>query len=429
MGIMRSAKRSCMALGIALVVGLTLQGCGESADAPNGGTQAVQTEAASGLFGDDVVFLQTHTDAVVLSDDSGRAQVIVVPEYQGRVMTSTTAGSTGPSFGWINRELIASGETLPHMNPYGGEDRFWLGPEGGQFALFFKGGDPFEFEHWQTPALIDTEPFEFKEQARDSATFEKEAMLTNYSGAQFTFRIERAVSLLGPERAAEVLGVGDLSGVEMVAFETVNTLTNTGASAWTKETGLLSIWILGMFRPSPKTTVVVPFVSGDEATRGPKVNDTYFGKVPEDRLRVTDDVLFFRGDGQHRSKIGVSPRRAKPVAGSYDAGGRVLTIVQFNQPQGATDYVNSMWEMQDAPFAGDAVNSYNDGPPEPGAKPMGPFYELETSSPAAPLAPGESILHIHRTFHFQGDEDSLNEIALSVLGVSLEEIRGAFGHR
>ena len=59
----------------------------------------------------------------------------------------------------------------------------------------------------------------------------------------------------------------------------------------------------------------------------------------------------------------------------------MLTLVQYDQPEGATDYVNSMWEIQKEPFAGDVVNSYNDGPPAPGAKPLGPFYELETSSP------------------------------------------------
>jgi len=85
-----------------------------------------------------------------------------------------------------------------------------------------------------------------------------------------------------------------------------------------------------------------------------------------------------------------------------------------------------MWELQDAPYAGDVVNSYNDGPPEPGAKAMGPFYELETSSPAAALAPGDSITHIHRTFHLQGDEAALDRLARGVLGVSLAEIRDAF---
>ena len=37
------------------------------------------------------------------------------------------------------------------MNVFGGEDRFWLGPEGGQFALYFKPGDPFDLDHWQVP--------------------------------------------------------------------------------------------------------------------------------------------------------------------------------------------------------------------------------------------------------------------------------------
>ncbi len=378
-----------------------------------------------GSFGDDVKFLSAHTDAITLSDAAGMAQVVVVPAYQGRVMTSTTGGAEGPSFGWINRELIASGKTLAHMNPYGGEDRFWLGPEGGQFALFFKKGDPFDLDHWQTPAMMDTEPFEVVSQSRDSVVFKKESTLVNYSGATFSFRIGRTVNLLDPKRVGELLGIGDASGVGLVAYETVNTLTNTGTAPWTKETGLLSIWILGMFKPSPETTIVIPIQQGPESALGPKVNDAYFGKVPAERLRVEERTLFFSGDGTYRSKIGISPRRAKPIAGSYDAGGKVLTLVQFNQPQGKTDYVNSMWEMQKEPFAGDTVNSYNDGPPSPGAKPLGPFYELETSSPAAALAPGESITHLHRTFHFQGDEAALDPISAKALGVALADVQRA----
>jgi hypothetical protein len=91
-----------------------------------------------------------------------------------------------------------------------------------------------------------------------------------------------------------------------------------------------------------------------------------------------------------------------------------------------TDYVNSLWKLQDNPFSGDAENSYNDGPPTPGAKPMGPFYELESSSPAAALAPGESLTHTHRTIHLTGPEPELDAIAKATLGVSLEDIKAAF---
>ncbi len=88
-----------------------------------------------------------------------------------------------------------------------------------------------------------------------------------------------------------------------------------------------------------------------------------------------------------------------------------------------------MWEIQKEPFAGDVVNSYNDGPPEPGKKPLGPFYELETSSPAAALAPGASLTHVHRTFHVQGDAKDLDALALELLGVSLATIEKALSVR
>jgi hypothetical protein len=340
-------------------------------------------------------------------------------------MTSTAEGKGGLSFGWINRDLISSGKIAQHINVYGGEDRFWLGPEGGQFSIFFKKNVPFDLEHWFTPDPIDTEPFELVSKSANSAVLKKDMQLENYSGSIFNLRVDREVQVLEQKQALESLGVTPAKTVKMVAFESDNKVTNTGDKNWEKETGLLSIWILGMFNPSPKTTIVVPFNAGPEDKLGLIVNDAYFGKVPADRLRIKDGVLFFSGDGQYRSKIGLSPQRARPVAGSYDAVNKVLTIVQYNKPSGLADYVNSMWEIQKEPYKGDVVNSYNDGPAQPGAKPLGPFYELETSSPAAALKPGETISHIHRTFHLQGPEADLDPIAKAILGVSIDEIKSA----
>jgi hypothetical protein len=82
-----------------------------------------------------------------------------------------------------------------------------------------------------------------------------------------------------------------------------------------------------------------------------------------------------------------------------------------------------MWEQQARPFAGDVVNAYNDGPTEPGKPSLGGFYELETSSPAAALAPGASIEHVHTTLHVVGDPGSaasLAAFAQRVLGVPIE---------
>jgi len=375
-------------------------------------------------FKDDLEFLQQHKDVIVL--EKGLAKVALITDYQGRIMTSTVDGDNGLSFGWINRELIASGEQLPHINVFGGEDRFWLGPEGGQYSIFFKKDDLFDLEHWQTPAAIDWDPFEVVSTSKTNAVFQKNIQLTNYSDTKFNLEVTREIKLLNPDQISENLGINLGSNIKMVGFESINTINNTGDKAWNKEGGLLSIWILGMFNPSPSTTIVVPFKEGTEAELGRVVNDTYFGKVPADRLVVKDDVMFFSGDGNYRSKIGLSPQRSKPILGSYDSANNVLTLVQYTLPKGATDYVNSMWELQDKPYGGDVVNSYNDGPAEPGAKPLGPFYELETSSPAAALQPGGLLTHVHRTIHLMGSENDLNQISEKTLSVSLEEIKGVF---
>ena len=389
------------------------------------GCGTAHSSAAIQTFGDDLAFLKEHCDVVVLADSTGQGQVAVIPEMQGRIMTSTAGGTKGLSFGWVNRELIASGQIAQHINTFGGEDRFWLGPEGGQFSIFFAKGVPFDFEHWFTPAPIDTEPFELTFKSGEKAAFRRTMQLENYSGTVFDVRVDREIRVLERHEAEAALGVPVDSAVKMVAFESQNKVTNVGTKPWQKATGLLSIWILGMFNPSPATTIVIPFNTGSEARLGPIVNDAYFGKVPAERLVVKDGVMFFSGDGQYRSKIGLSPRRAKDVCGSYDAANKVLTIVQYNKPLGVVDYVNSMWELQEHPYRGDTINSYNDGPPAPGAKPLGPFYELETSSPAAALAVGETILHTHRTFHVTGNEPDLDTIAKAILGVSLAEITSA----
>lgn len=387
----------------------------------------MSTHAFAASFSDDIAFLRKHTSVIVLTDRTAQAQVAVVPAWQGRIMTSTATGGNGTSYGWVNRELIASGKLQPHINVFGGEDRFWLGPEGGQYSIFFAPGAKFDLEHWFTPAAIDTEPFELVSQSSDRVTCRRRIALTNYSGTRLQLEVTREIRLVSVDEALKAHGVPPPRGLKAVAFESVNTIKNTGPAAWRKETGLLSIWILGMFNASPSATVVVPFKAGSVQKLGPVVNDTYFGKVPADRLKVDDAVLYFRADAAYRSKIGFSPQRALPRMGSYDPAARALTLVSFTFPAGATEYVNSMWEIQKAPYAGDVINSYNDGPPKPGATQMGNFYELESSSPALALAPGASATHTHRTLHLEGDEAALDAISKQVLGAGLGQIKRAFG--
>ena len=374
-----------------------------------------------GTFAYDLDFLsQYYNDLVVLQDD--KSSIIISPALQARVMTSTANGQEGQSFGWINYDLIASGERLEHFNPLGGEERLWLGPEGGQFSIYFKPGTPFEFNNWYVPKELDSESFTLLSRTTSSSHFEKRMNLVNYSGANFDIKVDRTISLLTPTQMLNALGITLPESVKAVGFETINTLMNTGKNAWNKDSGMLSIWILSMFNPSDRTTVIIPFKAGDTAKFGKIVTDDYFGKVPEDRLALADSVLLFKADGQKRGKIGISALRAKPFMGSFNAVNKVLTIAHFSLPEGKTEYVNSQWAYQENPFKGDVVNAYNDGPLEEGPQ-LGPFYELESSSPAAALQPGEKLTHVHQTYHFEGDQKSLNGIALQLLGVSLDNLK------
>jgi hypothetical protein len=386
---------------------------------------AAQQTVSAASFADDIEFLRKHTEVIVLSSKDGQSKVAVAPAWQGRVMTSTAGGDSGDGFGWINRELIASGKLQPHINVFGGEDRFWLGPEGGQFALFFSKGAPFDLEHWFTPPAIDTMPYAVGARSASEVEFKAEFAVTNFSGTRFEVAVNRKVRLLSSSEGWKRLGVTAPAGVSMVAFATENKITNEGQDAWKKETGLLSIWILGMFKPSPSETIVVPIKEGSDLKLGVKVTSDYFGKVPAERLSVKENVVFLSGDGKYRSKIGINPKRTKGMLGSYDSDSKVLTIVKFTRPRSVADYVNSQWKMQTDPYSGDAANSYNDGPPTPGAKPLGPFYELESSSPAAALAPKKSLSHTHWTIHLKGSEESLDVIARGVLGIALSEIKSA----
>lgn len=382
--------------------------------------------AAAPAYDEDVAFLRKHTEIIELT--AGTARVAIAPAYQGRVMTSTASASGGTGFGWINPEVIATGikpeseraDLAKHIHVFGGEERLWFGPEGGPFALFFPPKVPQTFANWKTPAAMDTEPFALVGQATTTgATFSKSLQLPNRAGTVFSIDVKRSITLT-PQDSLQ------LCGVSAVAYTTTNTVRNSGDKAWTKETGAPSIWLLGMFKPTPGTTIVIPFVPGDAAKLGPKANTEYFGKIPATRISFKDDVLFFKGDGTERGKLGIPPKRSKGIAGSWQKDTGTLTLLRIepaNHPASAKwPFVDSQWKEDVDPFGGDVINSYNDGPPEPGAKPLGPFYELETSSPALFLKPGESYTHSQTTIHLTGPRESLDAIAKHSLGVGLDEI-------
>ncbi len=391
----------------------------------------IAPSSAAPDYTEDLAFLRAHTPIIELR--SGDARVALAPAWQGRVMTSTPGGDNARAMGWIHRPVIEAGIKPEaertgldkHIHVFGGEERLWFGPEGGPYSLFFPPGVPQEFTHWKTPALIDTEPFVVESSSETSAIFTKSATLSNRAGSELTMDIRRKVEVLDDAGVGILLGITPAGEIRTVAYRSSNTVTNRGDKAWTRETGLPSIWILGMFPPTPATTIVIPL--NPESDAKPNTNYTGFGPIPADRATVTGNHLFFKGDGQARGKLGVPPSRAMPFSGCWQADSGVLTLLHTPLPDDVAKlpYVDSQWKEDGDPYAGDVINSYNDGAPEPGAKPLGPFWELETSSPALALAPAASHTHQQTTLHLTGPREALDPIAKKVLGVSLDEIENA----
>lgn len=412
-------KKNLQSLSIIIMIISSCNNPGQK-QGPQNDTSSFQ----NGSFGYDLDFLQKQDDKlIVLGNDSGEARVIVSSKYQAKVFTSTADGNNGLSFGWINYKAFA-GKPDAHMNAYGGENRFWLGPEGGKFSLFFKPDSPMVFAKWKTPASFDTEPWTVMSKTGQAVTMQKNMQLTNYRGTELEVSVKRSVKILtSAEISKNIKFIPDTS-VKVVAYQTDNAITNNGKNEWTETTGMPCIWMLDMFKPSPATVIVIPFKNAGGKTFSEIATTNYFGEIPAERLKHTDDILYFKADGMSRGKLGISPGYAKPVAGSYDPQKKVLTIITFDLDT-AAKYLNQEWNTSKPSFSGDAVNAYNDGRLGDGSQ-MGPFYEIESVSPAAFLKPGQSLSHKHVVFHFTGDEKKLDTIAQKLLGVALAEIKSAF---
>jgi hypothetical protein len=381
-------------------------------------------EFEKGTFGYDLNYLSEKDSVIVLTGNGNQSQVIVSPKYQAKVFTSSAEGLSGKSLGFVNYKALDSNVIDEHMNGYGGENRFWIGPEGGKYSVYFQPEAEQVYDNWHTPKPIDTETWKIVAAGAQSVSLEKEMEVTNYLGNQLKLKVDRSISLIESQAITSELAIEVNSGLKTVAYTTINRITCLNDFAWTKETGTICIWMLDMFNTAPQAVTVVPFNEGSESELGKIVTSDYFGEIPADRLKTDEKAVYLKTDGKYRSKLGLNGKRTKAIAGNYDPDSRRLTIITFDVDKDAV-YLNQEWNPTKDPLTGDALNAYNDGPLEDGSI-MGPFLELESVSPAAFLSPGESLSHRHSVYHFIGEEPDLNPIAEKLLGVSVDKIKTIF---
>ncbi len=368
-------------------------------------------------FGQDVEFLRQHGEVFVLGKSWDKARVVVSAKYQGKVFTSTFNGMQGDSLGYINYEAFAKVTPGAHMNGFGGENRLWIGPEGGEYSLFFAPNTPQVYANWYTPKAVDTEPWEVVDSSFANIVMRKAMEMKNYKGCTLRFTVEREVVLLEKKQISDALQGANIGGVNCVAYATYNTITNTDTKPWTTETGGVCLWLMDMLPVSDHCVCILPLAEGAGL---PAVTSSYFGTVPPNRLWEVPGAVILKADGKYRSKVGVPPAVCVGRAGCYDAQRGVLTVVTFDS-DATKPYLNQLWEPNAHPLGGEVLHAYNDGPLEDGTL-MGPFLELESSSPAAFLGKEEKLKHTHSVFHFAGEREVLDKLSANLLGVSFRYI-------
>ena len=304
-------------------------------------------------FQKDLGFLSKYTNTIVLHQ--GNQHIIVTPEWQGRIMTCTATGEEGKSHGWINYSFIEEQRQDPNINPFGGIDRLWIGPLGSQFSLYYQ-GKKFDDKYWHVPHDFDRKPFEVIKVGKNFVQMKSAMKLSNFIGTEFSIHIERRINLISLNVINRLLEVEIPSEVDVIAFESVNTMINEGKQ-WDDDLGTLALWSLGQFQGNDKTAIIIPYKSEGVS----KYINTYLAEIPDERISHLDSVVLFKGDGKFRSKIGIPPQVTIPLFGSIDLQNNLLIIIQF-QFENDYHYFNSNLGYQENPYEGDVVSVYNNNP-------------------------------------------------------------------
>ncbi|RED96026.1 DUF6786 family protein [Marinoscillum furvescens] len=359
--------------------------------------------------------IQHHTPLVELSVPGSAATIAVAPAFQGKVMIANSDYPSGSTIGWINREALKSYPCTG--GEVGGLERIWLGPLGSQFSLYYQQIFPLDEDNWSVPPPLATGSFKTINRSRSSIAMCMNMELTNYIGTNFQVSLQRKITLLNKRTVTKNLAVSLENTVDLVAYTTEHVLTNTGWAPWKKTTGLLGLWSANMLEGTPHTTVIIPLK--DATTRDAIY--TYFGPLDSTRLLLQNNLLYFKADGNYRSKIGIPPLLAPDRFASYSPEHNLLTVVTY-QKTTDTLYFNSNVSIQKEPYHGEVIPIYNNGTMDylPSATPT--FYELESTSAMRPLYPGDSLSHQQTTYHFKGTPSELNHIFRQVFNTDLVKI-------
>jgi uncharacterized protein DUF6786 len=366
------------------------------------------------------VVRQSGNDAYELRGRHAQPLALVAPSLSARVMATTFDGENGSVNGFVDAQAFREGMRDIWDN-WGGEERYWLAPEGGQFGLMFQGKENC-FANYHVQAGFNNQSYTVTsfDEGSNSLTMEASFELQNAAGTRFNIHSTRRITALDDCPYA----VGGGSDVKSVGFESTSKVVNAGYNAWTRETGCLAHWHLGQFLLGPRVVAIIPFRQC--ATSDPPVREDYFrefcidGKMPPERYCVRDGFVLLKADGKYRTKIGQNRTRATGLIASYNLDNDMMTFLDYDfYPR--LEYAASYWYEQADPFHGDCISVSAEGPEVTGG-PDGRCYELEALSPAMFLAPDQSFTFRTRTMHVRGPRREMATICRRQLGVEVSTL-------
>jgi len=195
---------------------------------------------------------------------------VVVCERGARLISLKISNS--PNLLWVNPAL---NKVLEKKEWNTGGLRVWISPERN---FFYR--KPDTFGEWFCPKTLDPNNYKFIE-AEEKAVLEGKIELKDmFTGEVLKGFIRREFSL---EKAGENEAVVNIKE----ALLTENTISTK-----------VNLWAL--LQVIPPGTVVVPVKEGAEPVH-------YFKPIPSDRIKVTDEAVFFKIDGNYVCKLGVKP--------------------------------------------------------------------------------------------------------------------------
>lgn len=356
----------------------------------------------------------------VLTGRNRQRKVLVCPQLAGRVLGTSFSGESGTFGGYINHRAFTEGMKDAWDN-WGGEERYWLCPEGGQYGLMFR--DKREsFSHYHVQDGINNQPYEVTEASPHGSFLRMRSRmrLQNKQGTNFDVEVARHISPL--DNCPYANGCG--SSVDVVGFQSESTLSNIGQIPFSRDTGALAHWHIGQFPVGKHTIAAIPYRAS--SSEDPPIREDYFkdfclgGFMPRHHYSKLNNCVLLKADGRVRTKLGQNSSRAAGLLGSYNLETGEVVLMDYDfYPK--LEYVASYWYHQPRPYHGDVISLSVEGPNEPGG-PAGRCYELEAMSPALWLDPGESFTWRTRTMHLRGAKQTVAPIFERFLGPNLAQL-------